>query len=134
MSGMIYSNFYCAPNMRKEGITPIKFNFHEAKEWVDQDSVIESVKDILSHKFIDCRYRLMTSYLKQDGYQINHKKLYRIMKEAGLLKSEKRINRSGSGHKFVKFRKVKTTRPFLCLEMIKMVWIPKAGKMLIYYL
>ena len=71
----------------------------------------------------------MNAYLKRDGYQINHKKLYRIMKEEGLLKLEKRINRSGSRRKFVKFRKVITTRPFECLEMyIKMVWIPKAGK------
>ncbi len=51
------------------------------------------------------------------------------MKEEGLLKLENRINRSGSGRKFVKFRKVNTSRPFECLEMdIKMVWIPKAGK------
>jgi len=57
------------------------------------------------------------------------------MKEANLLKLEDRIDRSGSGRKFVKFRKVKTTKPFDCLEMdIKMVWIPSAGKTLIYYL
>lgn len=71
----------------------------------------------------------MTSYLKRDGYLINHKKLYRIMKTAGLLKIENRIKRSGAGRKFVKFRKVKTSRPMECLEMdIKMVWIPSAGK------
>jgi hypothetical protein len=71
----------------------------------------------------------MTAYLTRDGYTINHKKLYRIMKEANLLKLEDRINRSGSGRKFVKFRKVKTVKPFDCLEMdIKMVWIPSAGK------
>ncbi|WP_240927963.1 MULTISPECIES: transposase family protein [unclassified Cellulophaga] len=51
------------------------------------------------------------------------------MKEERLLKLEKQINRSGSEKKFVKFRKVNTSRPFECLEMdIKMVWIPKAGK------
>jgi hypothetical protein len=51
------------------------------------------------------------------------------MKEANLLKLEDRIDRSGSGRKFVKFRKVKTAKPFDCLEMdIKMVWIPSAGK------
>ncbi|MCF6307146.1 MAG: IS3 family transposase [Flavobacteriaceae bacterium] len=27
----------------------------------------------------------MTAYLKRYGYQINHKKLYRIMKEEGLM-------------------------------------------------
>ncbi|MCF6181204.1 DDE-type integrase/transposase/recombinase, partial [Lutibacter sp.] len=42
---------------------------------------------------------------------------------------EHRINRSGSGRKFVKFRKVITSRPMECLEMdIKMVWIPNVGK------
>jgi transposase InsO family protein len=71
----------------------------------------------------------MTAYLVRNGYTINHKKLYRIMKEANLLKLENRIDRSGSGRKFVKFRKVKTSKPFDCLEMdIKMVWIPSAGK------
>ena len=67
--------------------------------------------------------------MNRDGYLINHKKLYRIMKEEGLLKLENRIKRSGSGRKFVKFRKVNTSRPFECLEMdIKMVWIPSVGK------
>ena len=51
------------------------------------------------------------------------------MSEAGLLKPGNRIARSGSGRKFVKFRKVKTTYPMECLEMdIKMVWIPDKGK------
>jgi len=47
----------------------------------------------------------MCAYLKRDGYLINHKKLYRIMREAKMLKLEQRINRSGAGRKFVKFRK-----------------------------
>ena len=51
------------------------------------------------------------------------------MKEAYLLKLEDCIDSGGSGRKFVKFRKVKTVKPFYCLEMdIKMVWIPSAGK------
>jgi putative transposase len=96
---------------------------------VGQQAVITSIKEILSHEFIDCGYRLMCTYLKKDGYLINHKKLYRIMTEAKMLKLEHRINRSGSGRKFVKFRKVNTSRPYECLEMdIKMVWIPSVGK------
>lgn len=51
------------------------------------------------------------------------------MSGEGLLKLENRINRSGSGRKFVKYRKVNTVKPFECLEMdIKMVWIPNIGK------
>src|SRR5699024_1470329 len=129
MVGMVPSSYYRKPTNGKKGNKPSEFTYHSKKGWVGQDSVIESVKSILNHPFIDCGYRLMTSYLKRDGFTINHKKLYRIMKEADLLKLDDRIDRSSSGRKFVKFRKVKTTRPFECLEMdIKMVWIPSAGK------
>ncbi len=126
---MVQSSYYRTPSTGKRGNKPSKLTYHKSNGLVNQDTVIKSVKSILSHEFIDFGYRLMTTYLKRDGYQINHKKLYRIMKQEGLLKLEKRINRSGSGRKFVKFRKVKTSIPFECLEMdIKMVWIPSVGK------
>lgn len=129
MVGMVHSSYYRKPTNGKKGNKPSEFTYHSKKGLVTQDNVIESVKSILKHPFIDCGYRLMTSYLKRDGFTINHKKLYRIMKEANLLKLDERIDRSGSGRKFVKFRKVNTVRPFECLEMdIKVVWIPSAGK------
>lgn len=129
MVGIIESSYYRVPSGGKKGNKPSKLTYHKLNGFVDQATVIASVKDILSHEFIDCGYRLMCSYLKKDGYLINHKKLYRIMKQAKMLKLEHRINRSGSGRKFVKFRKVITSRPMECLEMdIKMVWIPSVGK------
>jgi putative transposase len=129
MVGMVSSSYYREPSGGKKGNKPSKETFHKTKGFVLQDVVVVSVKEILKHEFIDCGYRLMTSYLTRDGYTINHKKLYRIMKEEGLLKLDDRIDRSGSGRKFVKFRKVLTTRPLECLEMdIKMVWIPSVGK------
>ena len=97
MIGMVHSSYYRTPSLGKKGNKPSTLTYNEFKGWVSQDTVIESVTAILNHEFIDCGYRLMTSYLKRDGYLINHKKLYRIMKEEGLLKLENRINRSGSG-------------------------------------
>ena len=129
MVGMVQSSYYRRPSSNKKGNKPSEFTFNDSKGYVSQDTVIKTIKDILSNEFIDCGYRLMTSYLQREGYLINHKKLYRIMREEGLLKLENRINRSGSGRKFVKYRKVNTTKPFECLEMdIKMVWIPSVGK------
>ncbi len=129
MVGIVHSSYYRTPSLGKKGKTASKLSYNKINGWVNQEVVVQAIKKVLSHEFIDCGYRLMTAYLKRDGYLINHKKLYRIMKEEGLLKLENRINRSGSGRKFVKFRKVNTSRPFECLEMdIKMVWIPKAGK------
>ena len=129
MVGMVHSSYYRRPSLGRKGNKPSEFTFNKSKGLVSQDAVIRSVKDILSNEFIDCGYRLMTSYLQREGYLINHKKLYRIMREESLLKLENRINRSGSGRKFVKYRKVITVRPFQCIEMdIKMVWIPSVGK------
>jgi len=102
---------------------------HNKLGMVCEKVVIGGINKLLDHEFIDCGYRLMTAYLQRDGYLINHKKVYRIMSTAGMLKLENRINRSGSGRKFVRFRKVNTSKPFECIEMdIKMVWIPSAGK------
>ena len=126
---MVTSSYYRQPSFGKKGNHPTVATFHQKNGFVSQSAVVKSVKDILKHEFIDCGYRLMTKYLNRNGYLINHKKLYRIMKEEGLLKLENRINRSGSGRKFVKFRKVYTSRPLQCLEMdIKMVWVPNVGK------
>ena len=113
MVGMVESSYYRKLSGGKKGKKPSLLTYHKEKGYVDQEAVITSIKDILSHEFIDCGYRLMCSYLKKDGYLINHKKLYRIMKEANMLKLEHRINRSGSGRKFVKFRKVITSRPIV---------------------
>jgi transposase InsO family protein len=129
MAGMVHSSYYRTPSLGRKGNRPSKFTYNKHNGWMGKQAVVASITAILSHEFIDCGYRLMTSYLKREGYLINHKKLYRIMKVEGLLKLENRINRSGSGRKFVKFRKVNTSRPFECLEMdIKIVWIPSAGK------
>ena len=88
MVGMVPSGYYCRPSFGKKGNNPSTLTYHKSKGWVNQDAVLAAVKAILSHEFIDCGYRLMNSYLQKDGYLINHKKLYRIMKEAGLLKLE----------------------------------------------
>lgn len=87
MVGMIHSSYYHVPSLGRKVHKPSFYTYHQAKELVTQETVIDSVKRILEHEFIDCEYRLMCSYLKKYGYLlINHKKLYRIMKEEGLLK------------------------------------------------
>lgn len=93
---MVESSYYRKPSSGKKGNKPSTETFHKTKGFVLQDAVVVSIKEILKHEFIDCGYRLMTSYLTRDGYTINHKKLYRIMKEEGLLKLDNRIDRNGS--------------------------------------
>ncbi|MBL4746864.1 MAG: transposase, partial [Flavobacteriaceae bacterium] len=98
---MAESSYYRKPSKGRKGLKPSILTSHSKLGWIDEKDVISSIKKVLGHEFIDCGYRLMTAYLKRDGCLINHKKVYRIMSTAGMLKLENRINRSGSGRKFV---------------------------------
>lgn len=126
---MSSSSYYYRKSNGSKGAKPTKHTYHRTKGFVCEKDVIDSIKDILSHEFIDCGYHVMTAYLKRKGYKINHKKVYRIMKNAGLLKASSRITRGKGARKFVQFRKVETSRPLECIEMdIKLVWLPNVGK------
>lgn len=125
--GLSESTYYYKSSGKRKGKKPSVLTHHKKYGLVCEGTVIESIKSILSHEFIDCGYQIMTEYLKREGYIINHKKVYRIMKVSKLLQN--RITRDHSNKKFVKHRKVITTRPLECIEMdIKMVWIPEKGK------
>ncbi|MFT5252038.1 MAG: putative transposase, partial [Flavobacteriales bacterium] len=66
MVGIVQSSYYRIPSLSKKGNKPSVFTYNESKGLVNQDTVVESIKAILSHEFIDCGYRLMTSYLQRD--------------------------------------------------------------------
>lgn len=127
---MSFSSYYYKPKPGRKGRLPSPFSLHLERGQVSEQEVVVAIKALLAEEeFLDCGYHLMRAYLRDRGYVINHKKLYRIMKEAKLLKSNARIKRSGAGRKFVAFRKVDTSRPLQCVEMdIKMVWLPDRGK------
>ena len=86
MAGIVESSYYRSPSGGKKGKKASQHTIHKSKGLVSETEIVKAVKEILEHEFIDCGYRLMTSYLNREGYVINHKKLYRIMKKAGLLK------------------------------------------------
>lgn len=65
-------------------------------------------------------YKLITATLQVKGYRINHKKVYRLMKDQDLLQKAKRKK----GRKFVKYRRVCPVDVLRVLEMdIKYVWV-----------
>jgi transposase InsO family protein len=70
-------------------------------------------------------YRKLRFQLMREGYEINAKKLYRILREQGLLQ-EKHKNKERN---FVKYRKVTPQHPLVVLEMdIKYIWIEDRNK------
>ncbi|WP_245893532.1 hypothetical protein [Polaribacter butkevichii] len=51
-------SYYRVPYFGKKENKPSKLTYHESKGWVNQDTVLASIKEVLIHKFIDCGYRL----------------------------------------------------------------------------
>jgi len=86
MVGLVASSYYRRPSFGKKGPKASTLTYHNKQGWVIEKVVMAAIKQALSHEFIDCGCRLMSAYLQVDGYKINHKKVYRIMKEQGLLK------------------------------------------------
>ena len=84
------------------------------------EQVTEQMKQI--HKDPDLRYgyKKMTTQLKILGYEINHKKVYRLMNQANMLqlKPKRKIK------KYATYRILMPNEPLEILEMdIKFVWI-----------
>ena len=125
------SSFYYKSSDGKRGAKPSVGTFRQDGTQVDDTLVIEEIKGILSQEFCCYGYHNITDELREMGYIINHKKVYRLMKEQNLLLG-KVISTSGK-RQFVKHRKIEATRPmeYLCLD-IKYVWV--AGESRNYYL
>jgi transposase InsO family protein len=93
-------------------------------EMVTDDRVLYSIKGLLDHEFLSYGYHKISKQLKLDGFMINKKKVYRIMKNHNLLKPQ-RIRTSGKRN-FIKFRKPVVERPLNYFEMdIKYIYIPE---------
>jgi putative transposase len=115
--------YYYQPNGLKQGMAASKVTKRIQNDKVNEFSneiIIEEIKSIHRDFDTDYGYQKMTSQLKILGYEINHKKVYRLMKESNLLK-EKHCKSSKTR---VKYRKVFPSQPLEVLEMdIKFVWI-----------
>jgi len=125
------SSFYYKSSDGKRGTKPSVCTYRQDGTLVDDTLVIEKIKGILSQEFCCYGYHNVTDELREMGYIINHKKVYRLMKEQNLLLG-KVISTSGK-RQFVKHRKIEATRPmeYLCLD-IKYVWV--AGESRNYFL
>jgi len=55
------------------------------KQTVPDTEILQEIEEILTQKFVLYGYKKTTAELKKRGYVINHKKVYRIMKENRLL-------------------------------------------------
>lgn len=88
----------------------------------DNSALILAIERILGQEFACYGHRAMAAALRREGFCINHKKLYRLMKEAALLSTGR--TKAIANRLLVKRGKVIATKPFQHLQMdIKYVFI-----------
>jgi len=117
--------YYYKPKGTSSGRTPSKITMKLQNNTLVAVSNNQVVCDIFEHQNdLDTNYgyHKMTYRLKLDGYHINHKKVYRLMKENGLLK----VKHKKATKNYAKYRTVCPETPLSLIEMdIKYVWITK---------
>ncbi len=97
-------------------------------ERIDNKIVVLQIEQVLRQEFCCYGYKNMTAELRELGWIINHKKIYRLMKEARLLYGA-RIRPLPFKRDFIRFRSLKPERPLQYLSMdIKYVHIHGTGR------
>src|SRR5258705_13727463 len=82
--GLPSSSYYYKPKDGKPGRKPTTHTLYK-NEWVANANVIEQVKEIISGPYNAYGYQNVTAELREQGYWIDDKKVYRLMDENKLL-------------------------------------------------
>lgn len=122
-SGVSHSSFYYKPSGKPKGIKPSTHTVNTDGELLENKMVVKDIETVLHQEFCCYGYQNMTGELKEMGWIINHKKVYRLMKENHLLYSA-RIRPQPFKRDFIRFRSPGVERPLQYLSMdIKYVHI-----------
>ena len=127
-AGLYASSFYYKRSYAPKGIRPSTHCVNQDGELVENLVVVKDIEGVLSQEFCCYGYRNMAGALKEMGWIINHKKVYRLMKESKLLYGS-RIRGLPFKRNFIKFRSLKAQRPLQYLSMdIKYVYMHGTGR------
>jgi transposase InsO family protein len=130
--GLSKSTYYYRNSNNKRGRKTSIYTEKLNGNIVSNSEVVNEIENLLLNDFVTYGYIKMTYYLKQKGYVINKKKVYRLMKENNLL-LQKRIKPTFK-RDLVKERKVSPKCPYEMLEIdIKYIYI-KAESRNVYLL
>ena len=124
ITGITKHQYYYQKKKSKQGrgcsTTTSYTSIDGEKREVSNDFIIQEIKLVHQDPDTDYGYQKMEACLQLMGYIINHKKVYRLMKENQLLKDK----HSKQEKTRVKYRKVFPSQPLEVLEMdIKFVWV-----------
>jgi transposase InsO family protein len=116
------STYYYKASGKPKGILASTHTRLGEDEMIGNDQVVDQIAVILNREFVCYGYLKVTKELQHLGYHINHKKVYRLMKDNHLV--YRRTIRTSGKRNFVKFRKIQADRPLQYLTMdIKYVYI-----------
>ena len=116
------SVYYYKNRNGKRGAKPSTHTFKLDGSMVENQVVIEDIKEILSQEFCCYGYENVTGELRKLDYHINEKKVYRLMDEQNILLGK--VIRTSGKRQFVQHRKITASYPmeYLCLD-IKYVYV-----------
>lgn len=125
ITGLTKHQYYYKSKGVNQGLKPSTHTLNISGSEVDNSEIVSIIKQTHSNLDTQYGYIKMTYKLKTQGYIINKKKVYRLMKENQLL--GKKYTRKEKT--YAKYRKVLPEKPLHILEMdIKFVWIEQARK------
>ena len=117
------SSYYYKASSGTKGVPPSTHCVNRDGELFENTVVVTDIEKILHQEFCCYGYRNMTGELKDLGWRINHKKVYRLMKAHKLLYGG-RIKPEPFKRNFIRFRTPGAERPLQYLSMdIKYVHI-----------
>lgn len=117
------STSYYRPSEGKPGARPSTHTPTKDGGLVDNQQVVNTlVEEVFSQEFNCYGHRLACEELKDRGFIINHKKVYRLMKENNLLLKKPTTGRGN--RQWVKYRTITEATPYahVCMD-IKCVYI-----------
>lgn len=122
-SSLQSSSYYYKASGGTKGMRPSSHSVNTDGEIFENTVVVNDIEATLKQEFCCYGYRNMTGELKERGWIINHKKVYRLMKEHKLLYGG-RIRPEPFKRDFIRFRTPGAERPLQYLSMdIKYVYI-----------
>lgn len=125
--GLSSSSYYYKSRHGTRGFTPSTHTYRQDGSLSSNSVVVEDIKSLLAQEFVCYGYRKVSEAIGST-YRINHKKVYRLMKEHHLLYHQKIRVQSGK-RSFVRYRRVQADYPlqYLCMD-IKYVYIHGEGR------
>jgi putative transposase len=127
-AGVASSSYYYKPLGGRRGVKPSTHTIKDGGELFENTAVIKDMEITLQQEFCCYGYHNMTAELKEQGWIINHKKVYRLMKQNHLLYSG-RIKPAPFKRNFIRFRTVHPDGPLQYLSMdIKYIYLHGTGR------